>query len=245
VRRLLRHFWGVLLLLALWQIWVELAGYNVIVMPRPIAVFGDLARHPLVYVKPALATLAVAFGGLVGGIALSLALAIVGWLSGLLRGLVIPVAVMFSAIPVVAIIPILARLFGYHQSTVLVVVMIITFFPSFVFGSAGLRALPPLSEDLFRVLGASRWTVLERLALPAAVPHLMIAMRLAAAHSVLAAMVAEFLMGTSGLGELFATTRADFKMDRAIGASLVAMAMSVTIYLAASAAERRVRERWS
>jgi NitT/TauT family transport system permease protein len=245
VRGLLRHGWGVLLLLAVWQIWVELAGYNAIVMPRPSAVFGDLMRDPSAYVGPALATLAVAFGGLLGGIALSLGLAILGWLSGFLRGLVIPLAVMFSAIPVVAIIPILARLLGYGQGTVLAVVVIITFFPSFVFGSAGLRALPPLSEDLFHVLGAGRWTVLKRLALPAAVPNLMIAIRLAAAHSVLAAMVAEFLMGTSGLGELFATTRADFKMDRAIGASLVAMALSVTIYLVAAAAERRVRERWS
>ncbi|MEJ0068213.1 MAG: ABC transporter permease subunit [Pseudomonadota bacterium] len=245
MRWLIRHFWGVTLLLAAWQVWVELADYNAIVMPRPSAVFGDLARHPFAYLRPALATLLVAAVGLAGGVALSLALAIAGWLSSLLRGLLIPVAVMISAVPVVAIIPILARLFGYDRSTVLAVVVIITFFPSFVFGSAGLRALPPLSEDLFRVLGAGRWTVLRRLALPAAVPHLMTAIRLAAAHSVLAAMVAEFLMGGSGLGELFATTRADFRMDRAIGASLVAMALSVTIYLAATAVERRVRERWS
>jgi NitT/TauT family transport system permease protein len=244
MRWLVRHFWGVALLLVAWQLWVALAGYNTIVMPSPGAVLGDLARNPLAYAEPTLATLLVAALGLAGGFALSLGLAILGWLSGLLRGLVVPVAVMISAVPVVAIIPILARLLGYDRSTVLAVVVIITFFPSFVFGTAGLRALPPLSEDLFRVLGARRWTVLTRLALPAAVPNLMIALRLAAAHSVLAAMVAEFLMGTSGLGELFAATRADFKMDRAIGASLIAMTLSVTIYLVAAALERRVRARW-
>jgi ABC-type nitrate/sulfonate/bicarbonate transport system permease component len=245
MRWLLRHFWGVLALLAAWQAWVATADYNAIVMPRPSAVFGDLVGNPLLYAQPALATLAVATAGLIGGFLFSLALAILGWLSGVLRGLLMPLALMFSAVPVVAVIPILARLFGYDRSTVLAVVVIITFFPSFVFGSAGLRALPPLSDDLFRVLGAGRWTRLTRLALPAALPNLAIALRLAAAHSVLAALVAEFLMGTSGLGELLAQTRADFRMDRAIGASLVAIALSVSAYLAAAALERRVRERWT
>ena len=91
--------------------------------------------------------------------------------------------------------------------------MIITFFPSFVFTTAGLRDLPHGSQDLFSVLGASRRATLRRLALPAAVPNMAIALRLAAAHAILAAMIAEFLMGTTGLGYLFAVTKQEF-LDR-------------------------------
>ena len=64
---------------------------------------------------------------------------------------------LFSSVPVVALIPVIARLLGYDTSTVLAIVVIITFFPSFVFASSGLRSPPPGSEDLFRVLGACAW----------------------------------------------------------------------------------------
>ena len=106
-----------------------------------------------------------------------------------------------------------------------------------------MRAPPPGSADLLRVLGAGRWTTLWRLALPAAVPSWMVAFRLAAPQSVLAAMVAEFLMGTEGLGSLFRTARDQFDMDRALALSAVATVASITVFLAALAAERRARER--
>ena len=47
---------------------------------------------------------------------------------------------LFSSVPVVALIPVIARLLGYDTSTVLAIVVIITFFPSFVFASSGLRS---------------------------------------------------------------------------------------------------------
>ena len=145
----------------------------------------------------------------------------------------------------VALIPILARLFGYDLKTVLAIVAIISFFPSFVFTSAGLRALPAGSADLFRANGASTWHRLALLALPAALPNWMLALRLASANSILAAMVAEFLMGTSGLGNLFHAASDELAMPRALGASLVAMTISVILYAATGIASSFINERWS
>jgi ABC-type nitrate/sulfonate/bicarbonate transport system permease component len=172
-------------------------------------------------------------------------LAVAAWFSPVAAGLLNPLTVLFSSVPVVALIPVIARLLGYDTSTVLAIVVIITFFPSFVFASSGLRSPPPGAEDLFRVLGASRLSVLWRLALPAAMPNLAIAFKLAAAHAILAAMVAEFLMGTSGLGYLFAKTKSDFQTEQAFGASAVATVISATAFLLAGWVERRVRERYA
>ena len=172
-------------------------------------------------------------------------LAIVTWLSPLLSGLVSPLAILFSSVPVVAMIPIIARLLGYNVSTEIVIVVIITFFPSFVFASSGLRALPSGSDDLFQVLGASRRATLLHLALPAAMPNLAIAFRLAAAYAILAAMIAEFLMGTAGLGYLFAKTNDEFQTEQAFGTSVIATVISVTAFLLTSYVERRVRTHYS
>jgi NitT/TauT family transport system permease protein len=243
--RLVEDYWGILLLLFAWQFWVLANGFNAIVMPTPTAVLGDLAGHPDVYLRSIGITLGVALFGLVVGMAVGTGLAVAAWFSPIAAGLLNPLTVLFSSVPVVALIPVIARLLGYDTSTVLAIVVIITFFPSFVFASSGLRTPPPGSEDLFRVLGASRLSVLTRLALPAAMPNLAIAFKLAAAHAILAAMIAEFLMGTSGLGYLFAQTKADFQTERAFGTSVVATVISATGFLLAGWVEKRVRERFS
>jgi ABC-type nitrate/sulfonate/bicarbonate transport system permease component len=145
---------------------------------------------------------------------------------------------------VVAVIPIIARLLGYDTSTVLAVVVIISFFPSFVFTASGLRALPPGSADLFRVLGAGRVKTLWRLALPSALPNWMTALRGAAPQAVMAATLAEFLMGSSGLGQIFHQAKDELDMARALGASAVVAVIAVAVFLLASAAEQRVRAHW-
>lgn len=243
--RLIEDYWGVLLVLVAWQLWVVIGRFNVIVMPTPLAVLDDLVNHPGVYLSNVGITLAVALFGLVAGMAVGTGLAIGAWFSPVAAGLLNPLTVLFSSVPVVALIPVIARLLGYDTSTVLAIVVIITFFPSFVFASSGLRAPPPGSEDLFRVLGASRLDLLLRLALPAAMPNLAIAFKLASAHAILAAMVAEFLMGTTGLGYLFAKTKSDFQMEQAFGASAVATIISATAFLAAGWVEKRVRDRYA
>lgn len=243
--RFVEDYWGILLLLVAWQSWVAINRFNPIVMPTPVAVLGDLASHPEVYLGNVGATLAVASFGLVAGMTVGAALAIAAWFSPVASGMLNPLAVLFSSVPVVALIPVIARLLGYDTSTVLAIVTIITFFPAFVFASSGLRALPPGSEDLLRVLGASRVSLLVRLALPAAMPNLAIALKLAAAHAILAAMIAEFLMGTTGLGYLFAKTKSDFNTEQAFGASAVATVISAAAFLGAGWVERHVRERYT
>jgi NitT/TauT family transport system permease protein len=240
----LRHFWGVLLLVVLWQAWVSIAGLNAIVMPSPLGVLADLVGDPMAYLASTGQTVLLAALGLVLGVALGTGLAVACWLSRILAGLLTPLGLVFASVPVVALIPVLARIFGYDMRTVLAIVVIICFFPAFVFTGAGLRALPLGSDDLFHVLGAGTWRRLFLLALPAAVPEWTVALRLAAANAILAAMVAEFLMGTSGLGHLFHAARSDLAMERALGASLIATVISVISFLAASRLEKVARDAW-
>jgi NitT/TauT family transport system permease protein len=243
--RVFSQSWGILLLLAAWQAWVTLTGFNSIVMPSPRMVFDDLVGHPVAYLAPAGATLLVAFLGAVCGFTLGIAMALASWMSRVLGGLLLPLGVIFSSIPVVCLVPILARVLGYGEQTVGAIVAVLTFFPAFVYTSGGLRATPPMTSELFRVYGARRVTVLLRLALPGALPNMMIALRIGAAQSIIAAMIGEFLMGATGLGHLFVVTHQNLQMDRAVGAALVVAAISASAYGLTAIAEARVRARWS
>jgi ABC-type nitrate/sulfonate/bicarbonate transport system permease component len=240
MRRQLFDMWPVILLLLLWQLWVSTAGYSSIVLVSPGAVFNDLLRNPGAYLAPAARTLAFALGGLAIGMAAGLILAIAAWFSEFLAGITTPFALLLSSTPVVCLIPIVARLFGYEARTELIAVAVMMFFPSFVLSAAGLRALPAMSPDVFQVLQASRWQTLRLLALPAALPQLATALRVGATYSVLVALIAEYLMQTGGLGTLFAVTMQQFHLARALGASLLAMALSVGLYELTHSLEQRV-----
>lgn len=244
IKRLLSQSWGLWLILVCWQIWVMQADYNSIVIVSPLAVLRDMALSPTGYVEASLWTLSFALGGLAAGLLSGLFLAIAVWRWEILSGVISPAALLLSSTPVVCMIPLLARIFGYRSQTEFVTVVIMTFFPSFVFASQGLRTLPPMASEFFSTLSAARGKRLLYLALPAALPSLAVALRVGAAYSVLVTMVSEYLMQTGGLGNLFALTSQAFQTERAWGASFAAVALSVALYTMAGSIERRVRHRF-
>jgi len=245
IRRVFSQSWGVFLLFAAWQIYVDAMHFNSIVIVTPLAVLRDIASHPGVYLLPAAWTLGFALAGLMGGLVIGLVLAVLTWTSKIFSGMVNPIALLLSSTPVVCLIPLLARIFGYDSRTEFAIVVILTFFPAFVFASSGLRKLPPMSSELFAIFAASPAKHLWLLAIPAAVPNIATALRVCSAYSVLVTVVAEYLMQTGGLGDLFALMSEAFQTERAFGASLLAMALSSALYSAAGIVEARIQARYS
>lgn len=244
IRRLLSVLWPPVLLVVCWQVWIATGDLNRIVVVSPGAVVRDLVMSPGVYLQPTAQTLGFAVAGLLCGMMAGMMLAVAAWWSAAVAGMVTPVALCLAATPVVCLLPIAVRIFGYSSRTELVVVGIMTLFPSFIYGAAGLRDLPAMAPRLFRVLDATRWQRLRLLALPAAAPSLMTGLRVGATYSVLVTLMAEYLMQTGGLGTLFAVTLQQFHMARALGASVVAMALSVALFEVTRWMELRVVARF-
>jgi ABC-type nitrate/sulfonate/bicarbonate transport system permease component len=245
IGRVALRLWPFVLVIVLWQTWITMGHVERIVAPTPSEVLHDIWLQPAVYLKNTAWTLLYAMSGLALGMTVGSGLALLCWFSPLLRGLLTPGTILLQSVPVVAIVPIMALIFGYAPQTVVGVAALLTFFPTFVFVSTGMRASPNGSDDLFSVLGASRGTRLRRLAAPAAIPNFLIALRLNASIAIIAAIIGEYLMGQSGLGHMFAQSFQMFDTPQAWGASLVIVALSVVAYGVSSSIERRTRPRWT
>jgi ABC-type nitrate/sulfonate/bicarbonate transport system permease component len=239
------RFWAVALVILVWQMWISLGHVERIVAPGPFGVAAYVGGHPGTYLVQGLNTALAAVGGLVLGMTAGLVLAVAAWLSPTLNGLIAPAVLVIPTVPIVVIIPVVARLIGFNRWTVVTVAVLLAFFPVFVLATSGLRYRPAGADDVFSVLGASRMRRLRHLALPSAVPNLLTAVRVSAASCFLGALVAEWLVGTSGLGDVFREARALIQPERAWGAIVVAVVVSVGTYLAAYAIELRGRDRWS
>lgn len=237
------HLWPIAVVVIAWDLWVVLNGYTSTVAPRPWNVFADVATGFADYVPSIGYTLGMSLGGLVGGTAIGFVGAVLVWWSAALAGIVTPAALVIRSVPITAMIPIIARIVGYGEPAVLTSTALICFFPAFVFTLSGLASMPDAGRDLFRVLGANKRQVLGRLGVLHALPNLMISVRITAPTAVLAAMLAEFLMGAHGLGALFSQSRSYQDMERAWGTALIATVVSVLVFVAARGIERRVNAR--
>jgi NitT/TauT family transport system permease protein len=160
----------------------------------------------------ALFTLGLALGGLLLGGVLGMLLALAMQRFGLLERAMLPYVVASQTVPLIAIAPLVAgwggkiAIMGWSWqpwASVMVISSYLAFFPVAVGMLRGLNAPTKADVELFRALAAGWWTTLLRLRLPASVPFLVPAVRLAAAAAVVGAIVAEISTGTrGGIGRL-------------------------------------------
>jgi NitT/TauT family transport system permease protein len=120
------------------------------------------------------------------------------------RGL-LPYVILSQTVPLVALAPLIAgwSVLVAPWMTVAVIAAYLAFFPVAVGMLRGLTSPRPADVELFRALACGWWTTLVRLRLPASVPFVLPAVRLAAAAAVIGAIVAEISTGTrGGIGRL-------------------------------------------
>lgn len=243
--RLLARTWIVLVLLVAWQLWIAVFDIHRLVMPPPHQVFLELVGRPTFYIPDILTTIYHASLGLLIGMLIGVALSLAAWYSRVLSGMVAPPALMLRGIPIVALTPIIGRLIGFNEKAVIAMAVLITIFPTFVFVSSGLRSASPAINDVFSALRAKKGTRLRRLALPAAVPSLLLSLRVSAGLAVLAALVAEWLMGVKGLGAVLSISRFRYEVATVWAAAIFGTTIAVAAFLGASRIEREGLDRFT
>ncbi|MEX1294942.1 MAG: ABC transporter permease subunit [Candidatus Limnocylindrales bacterium] len=112
-----------------------------------------------------------------------------------------PYVIASQAIPIVALAPIIAAALGRGTTAVIFIAVYLTFFPVTVAQARGLRSPDPRSLELMRSFAASRWDIYRKVRLPASVPYLFTALKVAAAAALVGAIIGEGPGGVKdGLG---------------------------------------------
>jgi len=112
-----------------------------------------------------------------------------------------PYVIASQAIPIVALAPILVAAAGRGNTAVIIIAVYLTFFPVTVAQARGLRSPDPRSLELMRSFAASKWDIYRKVRLPASVPYLFTALKVAAAAAIVGAIIGEGPGGVKdGLG---------------------------------------------
>jgi NitT/TauT family transport system permease protein len=132
------------------------------------------------------------------GALIGLALATVFVHSRLVERAFVPYVIASQTIPIVALAPMIVFAFGQSVTSVVIIATYLTFFPVTIAMIRGLRSFDPRAMELMRSYAASTTQTYVKLRLPASLPYLFTALKIAATASIVGAIVGE---GPGGIAE--------------------------------------------
>jgi NitT/TauT family transport system permease protein len=171
-------------------------------LPSPLLTFARLAQHL------ADGTLSRHAGASAARIGLALLFSVVpASLLGLAAGrsrrldaVVTPFVYILHPLPKVAFLPIIMLFLGLGNAAKVFLIWLIIFGQLVVSARDAARAVPPALLDSVRSLGATRADLLRHVIVPAALPSLLSALRVALGTSIAVLFLAESFAAESGLG---------------------------------------------
>jgi NitT/TauT family transport system permease protein len=237
-RRRLLPLGAAILLLILWELGVVVFHVRPFIAPAPTAVAATLYEKSGLLLANLAPTAIEAFLGFLIGNSAAILLATVFVHQRTAEEAFFPIAVMVHTIPVMAYAPILVLLLGNGMQAKVAIAALICFFPTLVNMTRGLRAVSPQQMELMRILSASPGEVFFKLRLKSSLPYLFSALKIAAATSVIGAIVGEWIGATTGIGALIIQATYNFDSALLYATIVVASVFSASFFGVISWLER-------
>jgi putative hydroxymethylpyrimidine transport system permease protein len=225
-------------LLVGWEVLVWVSGAPPYILPPPSRVLAVLAERFDLLLREAAWTAAEMIVGLLLGLVLGAALAIVFAASASWRRWALPLVIVSQAIPVIAIAPLLVLWLGYGMASKVAMAALVIFFPVVSTLYDGLRRTNEGWLDLARTMDASPSAILLQIRLPAALPAFASGARIAAAVAPIGAVIGEWVGASAGLGYLMTLSLARGQTALAFAALVVLCLLGLALYYATDWAAR-------
>ncbi|MBI1418160.1 MAG: ABC transporter permease subunit [Limimaricola sp.] len=240
----------IVMTLAIWG-WDRLVVINNIpkyILPSPglvvetlIKDWGILYPSMLVTLKITLTALAVA---VVGGVLL----AVLFTQSKFAEMSFFPFAVIMQVTPIVSVAPLIFIYVTNGFVALILCAWIVAFFPILANTTLGLKSADHNLRDLMTIYRANRWQRLRYLQLPSALPYFLGGLRIAGGLSLIGAIVAEYVAGSTaaGSGLAFRILEASYRLNipRMYAGLLLIALMGVAIFMITAGLNHFLLRKW-
>lgn len=227
--------------IALWEGVVRIFSIKGFILPAPSAILGAFpGAWPEVW-PASLGTFASALAGLTLGSVLGVLAALGAARWPLAREGAMPLAITANSTPIIVLAPVANAWFGLLSPwSTIVVVAVLVFFPVMINMVRGLTSTAASEMELMNSYAASKRTTLWKLQMPGALPYLFSALKVAAALSLIGAIVKEYFGGSQArLGQYLTLKAGNFQFEEVWTAILLASAFGIGLYLIITMVEKR------
>ncbi|MEO0919672.1 MAG: ABC transporter permease, partial [Pseudomonadota bacterium] len=218
---------AIIIFLFLWEALVWINDWPNYKMASPSDLWPAYVRYWELFIEMGWQTLWRTVVGLVLAIFVGTAIGMIMGFSRTMREALYPLLVGFNAIPKATVVPIIALIFvGAHDFNTVLIAFMISFFPIAVSVSIGLSTLEPEYRDILRSLGASKFTIFWKIALPKTLPEFFGALKVAVTLAFIGTNLMEIVSPHGrGLGALFDSgkTNSDYPLMFAVLIALAAL----------------------
>lgn len=195
-------------------------------LPSPSTTFKTLIHLREDFFMSFMETLRNVSAGLCLSILIGSLAAVTFSLSEILKRAILPFAIFFQTVPIIAIAPLLVIYFGFGAPTVIASSFIVSVFPIIANTLMGLESATETQKDLFRIYHAGPLEVLWKLKIPTAYSHIYSGLKISSGLSIIGAIAGEFVAG-GGLGSLIDSARTQQRVDIVFGALLLLSLMGL------------------
>jgi ABC-type nitrate/sulfonate/bicarbonate transport system permease component len=218
-----------LVVLGLWQLFVDVKHTPMLILPAPSRILTTLwdSRGPLS--SNMLITSVEVVLGLLFGLLLGIACGIAIDYSVPVNRVLFPVVVTSQTIPIFAIAPLLVIWFGFGMTPKVIIVTIGVFFPVTINQVAGLRSVDEEVLNLFRSHEARRWQIFRYARFPASLPYLIAGAQVGVTFSVIGAVFAEWVGASRGIGAYMVNANQLSETDQVFAAIVVVSAVTILL----------------
>ena len=225
-------------LIVLWEIAVRALGIKEYLLPPPSKVWTEFWRRHDLVMGGAWVTTQEILAGYVLAVLVSIPLALTIAYSRFMEQSVYPVIVFLQIVPKIAIAPLFIIWFGFGFTPKLLLVFLLSFFPIVVASIAGFKSADRDVMDFARTTGASSLRMFMKIRLPQALPQIFTGLKVGAALSATAAVVAEFVASDKGLGYLLLQYNGQLDTPMVFAIIVLLSLIGLAVYYAVEVIER-------
>jgi ABC-type nitrate/sulfonate/bicarbonate transport system permease component len=150
-----------------------------------------------------------------------------------------PYFYMAMAVPPLAVVPFFMLIWGPSLTARVATVWLFTYFVLAVMSTEALEHSPRDLRDMASSYGGRKLSVLRTVAIPAATPRLLEALRIAVVRGIKGAVNAELIIGVVGVGRLLRSYSAGYRIEDLYATVLLILAASLVTYILIERLERR------
>jgi len=240
MKKIITPIIAIIVVLALWEFWVWYMGWPTYKMAAPSDLWPAFWDYRELFLINAWQTLWRTVVGLGLAVVIGTILGMIMGFSRTLNDALYPLLVGFNAIPKATVVPVVALMFiGQHDFNTILVAFMISFFPITVSIALGLSTLEPEYRDILRSLGASRFTVFWKIALPKTLPEFFGALKVAVTLAFIGTNLVEIVAPHGrGLGSLFDSGRIASNYPLMFAVLIALAVLGIVLYYIVVALER-------
>jgi NitT/TauT family transport system permease protein len=160
-----------------------------------------------------------------------------------LARIVEPYILVFSAIPKIAIAPIIIIAFGIGIQSKVAIVVSMVFFLMFYAVFSGVKQIEPDFIHQARIMGANRGEVIGYVVIPAIAPNIFDGLKTSIIFAVIGALIGEFIAAKAGLGFYILNASGAFNINGIWVGVILIVALVFVLTTVIGVVERRVL-RW-